>query len=104
MQCFVLSSGGEEGEARGDRMSFSRWGPCQRYSCFGKQRAIFEAVPGLTLYCPISAVQGNIKVLNLKWDCVLLHGAGDLSGLKPKSAVVTKQLIYKFNKLMKVQD
>lgn len=91
VQCFVLSSGGEEGEVRGDGMSFPRWGPCQRCSCFGKQRAIFEVIPGLTLCHLTSAVQGNTKVLDLKRGSVVLRGLGDLNGLKPKSAVVTKR-------------
>lgn len=51
---------------------------------------IFEAVPGLTLCSPTSVIQGNSKGLDQKWDGVVVCGPGDVNGLKPKSAVVTK--------------
>ena len=50
---------------------------------------IFDVIPDLTL-CHPTSVQGNTKVQDLKWGCILLRGLGDLNGLKPKSAVVTK--------------
>lgn len=66
VQCFVLSSGGEEGEVRGGRDVISQMGTLPKMFLLWKAKSGFEAIPALTLRHSTSVTQGSSKVVVLK--------------------------------------